>query len=570
MLPKKIWVQMAAVLVVLVSGPLMTLGAILISTSRTAVKASVLRDHEQLAIRAASEVNEFVKKPHDLLNATAAILGITHADLWKQETVLVELALNESIFGRISLVDPKGKETATSEVGTPLKDRFSETVFKKALGNEAGMSDVMFSEDHMPYVTVGVPVRQLGNVAGVLIAEVDLRQLWDTVDNIKIGHTGRAYVVSEKGILIAHEDKKRVLANENMFSRPAVREALRGNAGSTEYQSGLKQKWLEAYAPIRDLGWGMVVQQSTAEAFAFSIVMQWESWALIILSVVVSIAISVPLARTLVKPIRTLVRATELVAQGDFSQQIPVKRSDEIGRLIEAFNEMTRKLKKAREAERLASVGKAAAAIAHELKNSIVMASAYIGLLPKRSKDKEFLDKFSKVVPAELENWKSLLQEISDYSRHSEFEMGSLRVNDLLSHLKFLIEERLRERQVALDFRVTPNLPSIRGNAQKLNQVLMNLVTNAIDAMPDGGLLKIEAQAQNENVTIKIEDNGKGIPPENLDKIFEPFYTTKSQGLGLGLSIVRTIMEQHGGRVDAYSEPGQGTSFILVIPGGVG
>ena len=98
----------------------------------------------------------------------------------------------------------------------------------------------------------------------------------------------------------------------------------------------------------------------------------------------------------------------------------------------------------------------------------------------------------------------------------------------------------------------------------------MNLVTNAIDAMPEGGLLKIAAKTQDGDVTIRVEDNGKGIPPENLGKIFEPFYTTKNQGLGLGLSIARAIMERHGGRIDAHSEPGSGTNFILVIPGGAG
>ena len=164
LIPRQMWAQMALVLVILVSIPLMILGPLLISTSQVAVKTSVLRDYEQLTVRAASEVSEFVQRPASLLNATAAIIGTIHADLWKQETVLVELALNDEIFGRIASLDLEGKELVTSEIGTPLKDRSQDLAFRVAQSGNSFMSDVYISPDHIPFVQMSVPIKQKGQI----------------------------------------------------------------------------------------------------------------------------------------------------------------------------------------------------------------------------------------------------------------------------------------------------------------------------------------------------------------------------------------------------------------------
>jgi two-component system NtrC family sensor kinase len=564
------WEQMAIVLVLLVTIPLLVLGTFLIGASQEAVKTSVLRDHEQLAVRAASEVGEFFKRPRHLLNTTAAILGTTGANLWKQETVLVELALGEEIFGRISLWGLDGREIATSEIGTPLQERSDRPDFKKALAGNYFMSEVSISKNHTPYVTMSLPVRQMGKIAGVLSAEVSLRGLWDIVDNIKIGSTGRAYVVSDQGVLVAGEDKKKVLSNENLSEVAAVKAVLSREKGSLEYQDASGQKWLEGYAPIPELGWGLVVRQSTDEAYSFSTRMKVESWALIFLSVLLALAVSIVIARLLVKPMKLLVQSTGRVALGDFSQPVPVRREDEIGELIRAFNQMTQKLEKARQAEKLTAIGKAATAIAHELKNSLVMTSTFIGLLPKRRHDEQFLDKFSIVLSQELDVWRNMLQDISDFSRQSGFEMGQVDVGRWLSDFTFLIQERLLQSHVRLDLEASDNLPVIDANAVKLKQALMNLTVNAVEAMPRGGVLKLAVSVTPQDkslfLEIKVQDTGKGMSEEELGKIFDPFYTNKRNGLGLGLAITHEIIRRHGGSIRARSRLGEGTEFTVLLP----
>lgn len=566
--------QMAIVLAFLVTLPLIILGYLLIYSSQTAVRTSVLRDEEQLAIRTAGELRQFIKRPQDLLSSTAVILGKLHTDIWKQETILVELALTDEIFGRITSLDMNGKEQATSELGTMLRDRSAETVFKSAVQNKFYMSDIYISENHTPYATMSVPIRSLGKITGVLAAEVNLRGFWRIVDDIHIGKTGRAYVVSKQGLLIADQDKKRVLANENLSNNEVVRTVLAGHTGSVEFTDPAGKKWLKAYAPIEELGWGVVVKQSADEAYSFLHIMKTESRILIAFSLFITLLISMILARMLVQPIKLLAQKMRLVAAGDLDQHLRAERNDEIGNLMNAFNQMTEKLKKARESEKLATIGTAATAIAHELKNSLVMAGTFIGLLPQRYTDKEFLKRFSTVVPGELENWKNMLQDISDFSRRSGFELSAFDLNDFMQNFVPLIEQRLTQRNIQLEVDVPSNLPVIKANGQKLKQVLINLVTNALEAMPEGGILKISVRTLNRNtgsvpseeIEIKIQDNGKGISPNQLEQVFKPFYTTKTNGLGLGLAICREIMEQHGGKLELESKINVGTVFAVRLP----
>ncbi len=565
-LPRRMRTQMALVLAVLVAVPLMALGGLLIRTSQAAVKTSVLRDQQQLVVRVASELGEFFQRPQDLLKSTAAILGTLHADPWRQETALVELALNQDIFGRLSSIDLSGKEIVTSDLGTPLADRSSDPAFQSAVRGDFYMSRIGFSKDHTPYVTMTVPVKSLGRIVYVLAAEVRLRGFWDIVDAIRIGKTGRAYVVSKEGILVAGEDKKRVMANEDLLNEEAVRAVLAGGSGSLESTDASGREWLKAYAPIPRLGWGVVVRQPAEEAYSFLHVMKAESWILIVVSLGLALLISAFLARMLVRPIQLLGQKMGRVAQGDFEQHADARQKDEIGGLMEAFNQMTEKLKKARESERLAVIGKAAAAITHELKNSLVMVSTFIGLLPKRHTDPEFLKKFSTMLPQELESWKNMLNEISDFSRKSGFELSEVRMDELLSDFVFLVEQKLAQHSVRLEREGAGELPMVLGNAQKLKQALLNLVMNAIEAMPNGGKIKLFAGERLGTLEISVTDTGPGIPAGRLETIFDPFISTKANGLGLGLAVCREIVEQHGGTLSVESREGMGTTFFVRLP----
>ena len=567
--------QMLIVLVLIVTIPLSVLGVLLIKTSQEAIKASVLRGRQELAIRAASEVGLFIQQPKDLLISTASILGVVPVEAWKHEAVLVELALNNPIFSRISSIDKNGVELATSELGSELKNRAYEPAFINAMAGEFYMSDVYIDDNYTPYMKLAVPIKRLGEQLGVLLAEVNLRGMWDIVDRIQLGKTGVAYVVSGEGILIAHPDKKKVVANEKIAFPRIIGTASNKRTGSIEYLNKDKQKQISSFATVPGSGWIVIVNQAANEAFAYSWIMKTQSWILIIISEIVAIIVSILIARALVRPIKALAESTKQIAQGKLDEYIPVKKKDELGQLVRSFNYMIKKLKEAKAAERLAVVGKAAAAIVHELKNSLVMVNTFVGLFPKKHKDKKFVERFSRIIPQEIERWKIMLQDLSDFSRGAKIDLpfSEIDVSLLIKDIHCLIEERASQSNIKLEVNIESDLPRIQGNDQKLKQVLMNLITNALDAMPDGGSLILSAMAVDKadkakarHLEIRVRDTGAGISAESFEKIFDPFYTTKADGMGLGLAISRNIVQQHGGDIEISSDPGQGTSFIVRLP----
>lgn len=395
---RRLWLQFALVLLLIVTLPVVILGVLLINTSQNAVRRSVLSNHQQIAKRAAESVEMFIKGPKDLLISTAAILGVTEMDSWQQETVLVELALDNPVFIRVASFNTDGKEIASSEMAS--RDfLYAKRLVQTINNNMTFFSDMSFMDDGTPYITVAVPVRRLGRVVGGVVGDINLRGLWDIVDTIKLDNTGIAFLVSGDGTVIAHRDKKLVLRNGSFADFKDVQSVLSGKTDALEIEDRLGNRWISAFSPINSLKWGIVLRQDQKEAYLFSRVMKVQSWFIILLSEIVVVFVAVFMARVLIQPIRSLMLRIKKVSQGDFDHKLSMRRRDEIGELIRSFNIMTVKLKKARAKERFSAIGEAAAWIAHELKNSLVSIKSFIQLFPSRHMDKKFVDRFSKIIP---------------------------------------------------------------------------------------------------------------------------------------------------------------------------
>jgi len=571
-LPTRIWQQILFILVILVVLPLAILGTLLIRTSQNSIKTTVLRDYKQIAINATGKVKEKIDNAIQTLRVTASVLGTLHADAWRQETAILELSLRYPVFRRIASVDLKGKEVATSELGTQLQNRAGEEAFQSAKSGRPYVSDVSITQDYMPILNMAVPVKQLGKVNGVLMAEVNIRGVWDIIDSIRFGQTGMAYLVDQEGRIIAHPDKKLILKGTKPDHAEIIQGVLLGHTESLEVKDKYgKPSHLIAFAPIESLHWGLIIEQSAQEAFAFTKSMKIQSWILIAISILLAVIISFALAKFMSRPMNMLIEGTDHLAQGDFDYSFRIQRKDEVGRLLFSFNRMARKLQKAQREEKLSIVGRAATIIAHELKNSLLLVNTFIQLLPQRYQDKKFIDEFCQTIPRELDYWNKMLKNIMDFSRFEKIEMEYLDINILLSELLDLAKFRVSQKKIHLEVNIKSHFPKILGNADKLKQVFINLITNSIDATPAGGTIMIEA-AFIENasswakayVEIKVSNYGKGISIPDLGHIFEPFYTTKDQGLGLGLSISKEIVKQHGGRIEVISEENKGSTLFAV------
>lgn len=243
---------------------------------------------------------------------------------------------------------------------------------------------------------------------------------------------------------------------------------------------------------------------------------------------------------------------------------------EHIGRLI-LFQDVTERTELERrlvQTDKLTSIGVLAAGVAHEVNTPLAVISSYSQMLAKQLADDEkkagMLDKIAKQTFRASEIVNSLLS----FSRTATTSFQSTRMNAVVDETLLLIGPQLQKAKVHLDKNLADDLPTVRGNAGKLQQVLLNLFLNARDAMPAGGTLNVETTFDANSVYVRITDSGQGIPPEIAGRIFDPFYTTKvpGKGTGLGLSISYGIMREHGGIIEVSSRPGEGATFTLVIP----
>jgi len=219
--------------------------------------------------------------------------------------------------------------------------------------------------------------------------------------------------------------------------------------------------------------------------------------------------------------------------------------------------------------EHLSALGNLAASIAHEIRNPLNSISMGLQRLKAEfhpTRDEDDYSRFIGLMRGEVQRLNSIVEEFLSLARPLNIKPEPVRIGELLGELALLARADAESSKVEIHVAASPNLPVVRADVNYLKQLLLNLILNGIQAMPNGGMLRLEAKASRENLILTVADVGEGISPENLPRIFEPYFTTKASGSGLGLAIARRIVEAHGGTIEVKSEPGQGSLFLISLP----
>jgi two-component system NtrC family sensor kinase len=254
-------------------------------------------------------------------------------------------------------------------------------------------------------------------------------------------------------------------------------------------------------------------------------------------------------------------------ASGEVSHVITI--GEDVSERVEANRAVAR-------AEKLAAIGRLAAGVVHEINNPLATISACAEALESRVSEGEFnesaaladLREYLGLIRSEAFRCKVITNGLLDFSRTRTTEYAQVNLTDVIASAARLLSHQQRGEQIEFQIDTAPELPLISGDAGQLQQAVIALATNAIDAMPEGGILKIAARRNAGEVLVEVSDTGVGIPLENVPKIFEPFFTTKEigKGTGLGLAVCYGILTEHGGRLDVQSTPGIGTTFTITLP----
>jgi signal transduction histidine kinase len=218
-------------------------------------------------------------------------------------------------------------------------------------------------------------------------------------------------------------------------------------------------------------------------------------------------------------------------------------------------------------ANRLSSIGTLAAGIAHEIRNPLTAVKTFLDLLPQRLNDPEFVTGFRELSLQELKRVTNLINDLLAFGKSTSTERRPVELGHVLDQVVRLLESTARKRQVRLELLADPRVPPAWADPDQIKQIVLNLVLNAIEASPADQVVMLRLQtAARDTVALEVRDRGSGIPPEQLESIFHPFFTTKEQGTGLGLSLVHQMVVEHGGEITVESEVGRGTVFRVTLP----
>jgi len=291
---------------------------------------------------------------------------------------------------------------------------------------------------------------------------------------------------------------------------------------------------------------------------------------------------AVLLAVQFTRPIRSLESSFGRVVDGDLDVRVDPRRPDEIGKLTGSFNEMVARLRESRdmekrlaESERLAAIGRLAAGVAHEVRNPLnamrltVQQLADKSAPPAGSAERERFDRYAAMIAAELSRLERLVSTFLDLSRSDEPARDPVDLAESLRASLALFESEAATGGVALTGTIEDALV-IRGDRERLPTVWNNLISNALHATAAGGRIEVRAREAGQGIVVEVADDGAGIAPEALPHVWEPFWSGRADGAGLGLSLVRSIVERHGGDVAAESSPGRGTTIRVRFPRGEG
>lgn len=504
------------------------------------------------------------------------------------------------VYREFYLLDQYGNITVSTlqSTGNEAKEHY----FLEASKGRIFISDVYPSENSgVPEIIISSPVRKNGSVMGVLAARISLENLYRIIEKIDIGKSGEVFIVNQKGDLIFHKNRSRVLL-ENIKNNEAVREVTYEKNGIKEYVNYKGENVLGSYCWLPLYRWGLIAEKNVDEAYAGVLILGHVMVGISALALMGVIFLAVVISGNITRPIKSLEDGAYGLLRGNF-RPITVTSGNEIGRLTEIFNSTAIELldiRKKLEAKieiansDLEQKNKELIAANEDLKKLDELKSDFLSLVSHELKtplssmriSAEYLeseantdpDTKKKMLQIILRNVDRQTRLINDILDLSKIEAGKTELhleNVIIREIADLSIENLKplalRKNISLVLDVSDGLSPVIADREKLIIVLNNLLDNALKFTPDGGNVILSAKEEADLIEVRVEDTGIGMEKEKLEKIFDRFYQVdsssrrKTGGCGLGLSISSKIIKAHESMIHVESEHGKGSTFSFKL-----
>src|SRR3989338_3352476 len=570
----------------------------------------------EIASVTADRIRAFVRRKIERFSDITAAVSLYDLGSKEQQLLVSLLLRKDGSFTDASIIDARGMEVLKVSdrrvyFSSDLADQSKSAKFNKAIKGENYISRVYTSDKSQPFVTLAIPLWGTAqSIVGVMSAEADLSFLWEAIGEIRFGTAGYAYLIDQHGNLIAHKEPQLVLQKMNLRETGGVEKFLRNPTRSDPSPAHkgrglLDRPVLSTYAPLPELGWAVILEEPLDAALANVEKLKRYSLALLAISLFVGAAVITWVSGRMTGPIRKIHEGAKTIGSGNLDYRVNVETGDEIEWLGEEFNKMAAELKvsyatpKQKGKDKTADIEKTnseleqanrhllqankakdefLSVMSHELRTPLNVVVGYTsmikdGLLGEvNGEQQRALDKVVTRSDDLLKMITEILQATSLEANAVGVEVQEVSLGSFLDDLKSNYEIPVKKNlSFAWDYPL--ELPTVRTDSEKLKHILQNLVNNAVK-FTEHGQVAVSARynPRAKAVEFKVADTGICIEKEMLPSIFEMFHQGDSSetrsygGVGMGLYIAKKFTELLGGKIEAASEPGKGSTFSVTIP----
>jgi two-component system NtrC family sensor kinase len=498
----------------------------------------------------------------------------------------------------LSVISLKGEKVSRTSSRVSFE---KEEWFRKAIEKGDFISKPAVSpQSDSPTVIMSFLIQDAAHPIGVLNETLDLGYVSQLIAEAKLGKTGELYVVDREGKFILHKVLKE-LSSRKIFKVPYFEDSSKEPTRTAVYRDYKGNEVLGAWKWIPTLQCYLIAEQDAKEAFYQTHRLIKRASIIFAVSALLIFALSYLAIKTVTHPIRVLSEAVTALARGDFSKPLVTHREDEIGRLFTGFNTTAGQLKKAYSelegkvkasdkelemayqilrqrqeqlvrSEKMAALGQLSAGIAHEIRNPLTSIKIFIQSLEKEIDLDENRSEDFRIIKKEIDRINENISRFLNFARPEEPQFQPVNIHALLVDTLNLLAAKIKSSSIRLNTFLQEGLALVEGDPKQLGQVFLNLILNAIEAMPEGGDLtisltgEVDPDSREDALQVVFQDSGCGISENDRPYLFDPFFTTKEKGTGLGLSIVYSIVQKHNGQIEVKSEPGKGSSFVVSLP----
>ncbi len=583
--------------------PVLAVGALSYRANREELLRTLGRTQAQAAVELARWCERFVVDRAQALQLSAAYIPFASLSGSELEMVLHIPLRQLPDVTVLTVVDASGaalsktvhRKDGSSAVAHEVLDERDIDAFARSVPLEsARASDIAIGPPYRspssgsPRVALAVHSRAADRfiVAELSLEDADLRLR-------ELASGGSAFLVDAAGKAFTTgggepSEEERALFAAGPGSPGGATRIVRPRGGGT---------YLASYAPVGLLGWGVVLEQPTSVAFRAADRVRRYTLFWAVAALAIALLLGTFVARTLARPVAHLSAAAGALTEGRYDVRVEQSGADELGRLGTAFNHMAREVQRRDEeirrwngelqrrvqertaelrnaqdqiarARRLAAMGSLGAGVAHGLNNPM---TSLLGLIALARRDAAG-SPTAELLEAAIDEGRKIVRIVDDLKRLAERERNEGgRTFAMAQPVQAAVEaqtRRLAERRIALETDLERDVPLVQGHPAQVQELVIHLIDNALEAMSDGGRLEVGLSAvERDAVKLHVADDGRGIAPEIRERIFDPFFTTKSTpGAGLGLSLCHGIVEAHHGRIIVESEPGRGARFEVLFP----